>query len=71
MVSAVPKAPSFDHTAHDPENSQDSQMVFDDVRTRDGSVESFYHGDFGLVRPEIGDVCSGKDTDSNGSHVEE
>lgn len=46
-------------------------MVFDDVRTRDGSVESFHQGDFGLVRPEIGDVCSGQDTDGNGSCVEE
>lgn len=46
-------------------------MIFDDVRARDGSIESFHQGDFGLIRPEIGYVSSGQDTDSNGSHVEE
>lgn len=71
MVSAIPKAPTFDHAAYDPGNSKDTQMVFDDVRTRDGSVESFHQGDFGLVRPEVGDMSSGQDTYTNGSHVEE
>lgn len=70
LVSASPNSPNLDNAREDPRDSEETQVVFDDVGAGDCSVEPFYKRDFGLARPEVGDMCPGQDTNGNRDSIE-